>query len=322
MFEDPWPDKPSRIKTTALFLVPLLLVGAVVYRNLTTATPVTETEAVEMFRAGKIGAGDHSVATGARGYGGDGARTRTDRPVRHRKAGGAGPDERGRAAPAEHPARGRSSGVHSEATAPDRRSDAAWHPGMPKEGVYSWDTEGYESFNGARRRFPEETHRIVTHRRRDTWMNHHVFSKERESWWRSRATRDGYFTLYARNRIVFGPVTRDTEIAFDPPMLTNPMTKVGSKWNGRWDGKTYGTYAGRILDERSMEIDGERVEVVELEFEMEMHGEVEGTSAMRFWVSGEHHMVVREHYKQDVKSGAADYHAEWDMTIESLRPKR
>src|SRR5918992_2281497 len=91
MFEDPWPDKPSRIKTTALFLVPLLLVAAVVYRNLTTATPVTETEAVEMFRAEKIGAGNRSVASGARGYGGDGTRTRTDRRARDRKADGAGP---------------------------------------------------------------------------------------------------------------------------------------------------------------------------------------------------------------------------------------
>ena len=153
-------------------------------------------------------------------------------------------------------------------------------------------------------------------------MNHHVFSKERESWTRGRTTKDGYSTPYARNRIVFGPVTRDAEVYFNPPMITNPMTEVGARWSGEWDGKTYGSYAGRILDEGSMEIDGEKVEVVELELSMEMRGEVEGTSVMRFWVSGEHHMIIREHYQQDVTSGGAEYHAEWDMTVESLRPKR
>ena len=323
MFEDPWPDRPSRIKTTALFLVPVLLAAAAGYRYLTTATPLTASDAVDLFRAG-----DRSGDTGSPRSGEDGARIPSERSARHRKAGGAGSDERVRemrvGAPAEQPARRRSSAARTEATSTEPRSDDAWHPGQPKEGVYTWDTEGYESFNGARRQFPSRTHRIITHETRsNTWTNHHVFSRERESWTRTRAEKDGYYTLYARNRIVFGPVTRDAEVTFDPPMLNNQVGEpIGTTWEGKWDGKTYGTYEGRLLGEDTVRIEGQEVDVTVLQLHMRMHGEVEGTSVMRFWVSSRHHMVIREHYRQDVTSGAAEYHAEWNMTIESLRPKR
>jgi hypothetical protein len=323
MFQDPWPGQQSRLQVIALLVLLALLMGAVGYRYLTTATPLTAGEAVDMFHAekGRAGSGADRRPDQDKDRSARARRGRARHQPDNRQPGRVRGSRIASAPPQQVERETRRGETRSSGSA--QGTENSWRPGSPKEGVYTWDTEGYESFNGARRRFPAETHRIVTHKRgRHTWMNHHVFSKERETWIRVRATDDGYFTLWTRNRVVFGPVTRDSQFSFDPPMLTNPMTEVGDRWSGRWDGKTYGNYSGRIFDEGTMTIDGEKVEVIALELRMELHGEVEGTSIMQFWVSGAHQMVVREHYNQDVSSGAAEYHAEWDMTVQSLIPQR
>jgi hypothetical protein len=55
---------------------------------------------------------------------------------------------------------------------------------------------------------------------------------------------------------------------------------------------------------------------------MTLRGENEGTVLGRFWVDPERHMVVREHYRQDIQTGPGTYRAEWDMTLRSLEPRR
>lgn len=329
MFEDPWPADRSWWKSTALFLVPVLVTGLVGYRYLTTATPITSDQALRLFRTEK-------------GFETDRAAARSAAPARNeRRDPGPRPDRRQRVS-AEPRTRSRSEARSTERVVLDsepaqssqkvtrtrereksRPREPAFTPGAPEEGVYSWDTEGYESFNGSRRTFPRETQRIVTRHSETSWTLHHYFSKERESWTDVNTSNDGYRTTKQRNKIVFGPVSRDVTINFDPAMHTGPMpARVGATWSGEWQGDTYGTYRGRYFEKTKLTIDGDEVEVWGIEYQIRLRGETEGTTWAQVWISPQTHMVVKEHYKQDVQSGPGTYRAEWMMTVRSLTPRR
>lgn len=329
MLHDPWPEDRSWVQGVALFLVPVLVLGLVGYRYLTTATPVTSDQALRLFRTEKGFETERAIARSAaparskrRGPG-----PRPDRPQRA----SAEPRSRSRSETrstervvraSEAPRTGDPKAHHGDADG-SRKRNPAFTPGAPEEGVYTWDTEGYESFNGSRRAFPSETQRIVTRHSETSWTLHHYFSRERESWTDVNTSRDGYRTTKQRNKIVFGPVTRDVTINFDPAMHTGPMpARVGATWSGEWQGKTYGTYRGRYFERTKVTIDGDHVDVWGIEYQIRLRGETEGTTWAQVWISPETHMVVKEHYKQDVQSGPGTYRAEWMMTVRSLTPRR
>lgn len=326
MFRDPWPADRSWVKTIAGFSIPVLLTGALGYSYLTTATPVTANDALRLYRSARTASPDRAVdreprhsradASGARPGARPGTVASGRRPTSRRL-----PRQGRGAAVVAAAARPRTPASESHSQRPDR--DPVFTPGAPKEGVYSWETEGYESFNGSRRSFPRETQRIVTRTGRTSWTLHHYFSKERESWSQVSTDRHGYSISSQRNKVVFGPVTRETTVTFRPPMVTGPMPpRVGERWEGTWEGKTYGSYAAHYFEKTTIEVEGRKVEVWALELEMELHGETEGSVWAQVWVSPRHHLVVREHYRQDVTSGPGSYRAEWLMTVRSLAPRR
>src|SRR5688572_6375218 len=161
MFEDPWPADRPLLKTIAGFSIPVLLVGALGYRYLTTATPVSADQAVEMFRAGVEVTSTDAAPVPSRKWS---TKARPQPSGRER----ARPQRRAPSssdpAPvvqAAEPSRDRSQPSHAPRPH-HQRAPATFQPGAPEEGVYSWDTEGFESFNGSRRTFPAETQRIVT----------------------------------------------------------------------------------------------------------------------------------------------------------------
>ncbi|MGH2808166.1 MAG: hypothetical protein ACRDKT_12935 [Actinomycetota bacterium] len=327
LFTDRWPEREWP-QTVAGVLVMVLIVGAGGYKLLTTATPVTRESALERFRAEISERGDGSGDKRARGATQRGtvhsdrsrseARSNDDRGSVASSGGDAAESEEVvAAAPAEQNS---SSGRSKSEPA---RPEAGFTPGRPEEGVYSWATEGYESFNGSRRQFPSETQRIVTHEGADGYVNHHYFSEERQSWSGVVVDERGYLISWQRNKIVFGPVTRDQTIRFDPPLRVGLYpAQVGDSWEGSWDGPTYGDYSMRVFDHTTMTIGGTEVEVWALEMHMTLHGETEGRVLGRFWVNTERHLVVREYYRQDVESGPGSYRAEWDQTLKSLEPRR
>ena len=328
MFKDEWPEDRNWKGTIALGLVPVVLIGFLGYRLLLTATPVTRADAIELFRA-ESSSGVDPIEDSSADQRESRARSRTGgRDGRGRAAAGS---ETVSAPGSQQPSSNKDGGEVVAAPAEQQPSrsagrsqrDPGRQPGHPKEGVYSWDTEGYESFSGNRRRFPSETQRIVTIDGPTTWTNHHYFSEERQSWWQVHADEDGYVVFYQRNKVVFGPVTRDTTVTFDPPMRVGRAgAEVGDRWSGSWKGKTHGTYEARYFDHTFMTIGGERVEVWGVETFIHLRGEIEGEVHSRTWFSPKHRVPVREHYVQDVQSGPGTYHAEWDMTLKSLDPER
>ncbi|HYI44136.1 MAG TPA: hypothetical protein VE174_01570 [Actinomycetota bacterium] len=192
----------------------------------------------------------------------------------------------------------------------------------PREGVYSWEIDGYEEAPGVHRQLPKRSSRIITHEGNNNWTEHHIFSEQREQWFGLGISEEGVFTRTVRNRVEFGPVEEDATIVYNPPMFVSrfPMT-VNNTWDGSWKGKTSGEYQAKCFERGFLTIGGERVEVFATEVKMEMRGEVEGTATVRSWVSPEHRLVVKQYQETRVTSGPGDYHSEWTGQLTSLDPK-
>lgn len=290
--------------------------GVAGYRWATSVTAVDRSWAVELFRAGR-NAPSEQAAEGVR-------RDASAAKDRNRVTTRSGPDARERrVVPSRQTG---ASGQENDSsqpsgTTPEHRSrDDQVDP--PREGVYSWRTEGYEQVGGARREFPEETQRIIT-LVGGSWKQHHYFSEERQIWTLFQPSSRGVEIVEQRNKVTFGPVTRESEIDFRPPMLAAPAElRVGYRWDGEWDGDTYGSYSGTIFERTAMNVGGERVEVWGMTYVIDLRGEQEGRVNARVWFAPDPGLTVKEHYVQDVESGGADYHAEWLQTLKSLEPRQ
>ena len=305
-------------KIIAYGLVVAVVFGAAAYRWVTTATPMDQARAVELFRAETAGSSDEEAErSGARSS--QRSRIGTKRAERTATKGSTARAGKTSVATASRPGDGKATTGQRGAAAGGQEQTFS----LPREGVYSWTTDGYEQVSGARRQFPKESQRIVTHEGQRSWLVHHYFSEEREIWtnflWGSR----GAEVERQRNKVTFGPITNDSAIDFDPPMLVGPKDlEVGYTWAGRWGGETYGDYSSEVIEHRTLDIGGDRVEVWGFAYEINLHGKQEGRVEAKVWLAPEHSLTVREYYKQDIESSGARYQAEWTMQLKSLEPRQ
>lgn len=313
-------------KTISIFTVASVIVGALGffgYRWLTTTTPVSKDQALELFEkesaAAETGASSNETSENndARGKGPDKARsTKTDDQASGSGGGGSSPKEETRTVAA-------GSGKTTSSDPSERSRSGYRYPTTPANGVYSWDTDGWEEAQGIRREFPEESQRIITQSNGSSWNQHHYFSEEREIWSEFVITKKGAHVAMQRNRAKFGPVTNDSRIDFSPPMLVGlPDPEVGASWNGSWKDQTSGTYTSRIYDHGRMTIGGENIEVWSYEVRMQMRGEMNGTVYAKVVFAPKYALTVQEHYEQNIESGRTHYRAEWTMTLQSTTPQR
>lgn len=290
------------------------------YRWITRVNPVGRSHAIELFRAER-----GSAAVVARPATSRAAREQErprDQAVRPAPAKPAHPRTRSARGADAHmapivnaPERGRDSPAPTETRAP--QADTA----VPEEGVYSWATQGHEQVSGARREFPDETQRIITMSGRGRWTQHHYFSEERQIWTAFQRGSNGVEVTQQRNKVSFGPVSRESKIDFNPPMLAAPGDlRVGFQWGGKWTGDTYGNYSGNVFEHTTMAIGGERVEVWGMDLLIDLRGDQQGRVRAQVWFAPRVGLTVKEHYVQDVDSGGAQYHAEWIQTLKSLQP--
>lgn len=306
-------------KVVAYGLVVLVVLGLAGYRWVTTSTPMDRASAVELFRAETAERDDQVSDAGERS-----AREKKDGSAR---AGGPR-EQRGQGA---RRAAGAVATVGSQGgstpaqqkKASATNNDEGQKFGLPEEGVYSWATDGYEEVSGARRRFPDESQRIVTIEGERSWLVHHYFSEEREIWTNFHWGERGAEIERQRNKVTFGPVTNDSTIDFAPPMLVGPRDlKVGYEWGGSWRGDTYGEYSSRVVEHTTLDIGGERVEVWGFAYEIVLHGKQEGRVTAKVWLAPKYSLTVKEYYEQDLRSSGAQYHAEWTMQLKSLDPEQ
>ena len=296
-------------------VVTTLLLGFAGYRWMTSSTPVSQARALDIYRAG---AGDDDGSDTAAAA--DTVASTSKDTERKKQRMSARPAAA--AAPRTTPQTSAAGAARSDRarTTEDKVVEVERRP--PEEGVYSWDTRGYEEAGGARRSLPEESQRIITHHPRG-WKQHHYFSEQREIWTTFQLTDRGAAISYQRNKVVFGPITNDSHIDFDPAMLVGPrVLEVGQTWSGSWEGKTYGTYEGKTFERVVLDIGGEEVETFGIEVNIRLEGEQEGNVIAKVWIAPEYSMTVKEHFIQNVSTGVGSYHAEWTITLKSLEPRR
>jgi hypothetical protein len=192
----------------------------------------------------------------------------------------------------------------------------------PAEGVYRWTIDGFEQGPGVRRDLPRKSHRIINHEGKDDWVEHHIFSEQKEQWFGLTISREGVAARQVRNRVEMGPVTVDRTVVFNPVMFVSRFPyAMGQKWEGEWSGDTSGSYKGKTFDHGTLTIGGKEVEVWATEVVMEMRGEVEGDVLTRSWVAPDYHMVVKQYQEANVRSGPGEYYSEWMGQVNSLRPR-
>lgn len=311
----------------AALAVIVSITGFFGYRWLTTVTPVTQDQALELYKAEARSSDQGGGGESATKPGGDRdpVKDAAKKVPASKDAPGPGskpPPGPGPAAAGSTAAQPASSGTGGRSSSkPKAATD--YERATPEEGVYSWATDGWEEAAGIRREFPDESQRIITASNGSGWKQHHFFSEEREIWSSFVISQQGAHMAMQRNRAKFGPVTNDSTIDFAPPMLVAPADlKVGYTWNGRWEGKTSGSYTGQIFDHGVMEIGGQKVEVWGMRLNIQLRGELDGTVLAEVMLAPKYALTVKEHYTQDLQSDKGRYRAEWTMTLKSLNPRR
>lgn len=315
-----------RIVVACTLVLLLGVGGGIMVRSMRASTEVSTEDALAQFRADKA-----ARAGGSQNDAGAGAAksSKPKKPTDSNKAASRRATEAQQgsgsapvAAPAEQgggsgPTQRRQTGSSSNAgttRVPDFRP--------PKEGVYQWDVDGYEKAPGVTRQLPKRSHRVINHAGDDRWVEHHIFSEQKEQWFHLGGSQEGVYSTAVRNRVEIGPVEADETVTFDPVMFVSRFPfKVGQTWQGRWEGDTSGSYTGKTLDHGTLVIDGEKVEVWVTEVKMEMHGDVEGTATTRSWVAPDYSLVVKQYQETRIASGPGDYYCEWEGQVRSLHPQ-
>lgn len=215
-------------------------------------------------------------------------------------------------------------GADGSGSAPTAAPKARREKARPADGVYLWDVEGYEEASGGtRRELPPRSHRIITHGAHGSWVEHHIFSDQREEWFEGGRSGSGFVSHAVRNRVQFGPVEVDRTVTFDPDLVAARLPfRINETWSGKWTGRTEGEYRARVFEHAHLTFDGERVEVWGTEVVMSMRGEVEGEVLTRSWIAPAYGLVVKQEQRMTVESGPGTYHMEWIGQVTSLTPSR
>ena len=308
-----------------------LLAGAATYASMRESTAVSTTDVLAQYRAdeaaGEPRTREANVTEGAKKRRPKAKARGAQRPHRQQR------DQQNVAAPTDDQAAAATeSQPNASASATEDRSaqqprqaasPTSRRPDAPAEGVYEWQVDGYERGPGVERRLPARSHRVITHEgRRGYWVEHHIFSRQKEMWFNLMRTNNGGFSRSSRNRVEMGPVTVDRTVVFNPPIQVSSFPfKLGRTWRGSWSGKTHGTYTARTFEHTWLNIGGGRVEVWASEVVLEMRGEVEGSVVTRTWVSPKYNLAVKQYQMTNVTSGPGSYYSEWTGQTLSVRPQ-
>lgn len=311
--------------------VTLALAGALAYSSMRSSTAVSAEDALAQFQTSRESSQDRN-AGGSEATSDPRSRQKKRKSKRaqlstskrsgHRveaAAADVGPGD-DRASSAERPSpateRERSGSGGTRAQRRPRR------PQRPSEGVYAWQVDGYEQAPGVRRDLPSQSHRVINHVGSNSWVEHHIFSEEKEQWMNLDLHAEGVTASEVRNRVVMGPVEEDNTVVYNPPVFVARLpNEVGRTWKGSWQGRTSGSYTGRTFDHTSVVIQGENVEVWASEIVMTMRGEIKGTATTRSWYSPKYSMVVKQYQIVDIESGPGSYRSEWTGQVLSVRPQ-
>jgi hypothetical protein len=203
-------------------------------------------------------------------------------------------------------------------------------PPSTEEGVYTFNTEGYESTNalgGARHDYPAET--AVTLRRTDCgWTQRWQPLQER---WDETAlchTDQGMDVRRFTTHHEF--FQRSQEQAFDCPEGSNVHrwnAPPGATWTWRCTaGSSAIDTVVTVEGTEPLDLGGETVDVVRIRYESKMTGANRGTQVQERWLRPGDGLNVRIHTDIDTETdspfGAVHYEEHYTITMASLHPRR
>lgn len=202
-------------------------------------------------------------------------------------------------------------------------------PGPLAEGVYVYDTTGYEELDvgGARHDYPAQTTITVTRvgcGLRLRWQ------PLRERWDERDVcpSPEGERLVAFRSHHEFFGRTDDRDFACEPGALARPARPTpGTTWSNRCRaGETLATTTGRIVGPEVVDVGGEKVEVVHFVLESRIEGDGTGTARSEVWAVWETGLVVRQSTTVDSAQrapvGTVGYRERFELRLQSLTPRR
>lgn len=296
-------------------IVVLLSADSWVLLNRTRVTPVTLEDALSQFRqdAPVDPVRESSEAPAAPAQGGYSESTKI--------AGGATPATQGGPAPSE-----------SDADPVD--SSAPYTPAAykrPAAGVYTYDTEGYETLasGGARHDFPDTTQAIVRDIEGCNWRFDHVVIEEHADTYDqcSSAGESSWYRWRLERTFLGQTVVYDFRCPGDSAML-KPGRGPGAEWTLECDTEDGGTHATdrfRHMGDEPMRIGGDDVTAAHIHVDITNTGEVEGTLDIDLWLDPRTGLRLREERVIDTRAPTpigpkTDYYEEATFQLRSLTP--
>ncbi|HVF52338.1 MAG TPA: hypothetical protein VNC78_01895 [Actinomycetota bacterium] len=314
--------KHGRLRATIVVLLVVTVAGVIGFKWFTTATPVSETEALQIFDENNAAAGPQEIADGLKGKGGP-----------HRGKGSRKPGAKGspRAGEARSGKQARVGSPRGAASVEAGSASVAEGPmAVPAEGVYAYRTDGGERISGYEfRRFPSRSYRNVVHTGSRSWVEHHTFLREHQGWSSFRLEEAAVLTDWTRQRVEFGPVVEDELLEFHTPLpLTWLPWESGRSWEGAVEGETddgpfQGSFSASTGAYSRIQVGDEVVGVWLEEMSFVLHGvDFDASVDLRRWTSPELGVTVREEVVADARKGALTYTAEWSLDLLSTDPER
>lgn len=312
-------DKRGKRARRALILGVVVLAFFGLFKWLTVATPVSEDAAIELFEDENRAQGPHRIA-------------------KRLKPEDATPDRQARKTSKKGDARSQPDpkrGVSPSGSGPIEEkmsSETVDLAVVPNEGVYEYETEGGESVSAYKfRNFPSRTYRSVIHTGSASWVERHTFISERQTWTAFRSEGASLVCDWARQYVEFGEGRHtfkfDERVDFDRPVRVLRLPwEVGRTWEGSFEDANgqniYGTYTVTTGTRSRLDVGGESVEAWLEEVVLSIHGDYEGTIAVKRWTSPAYGVAVREETVADVQKGPLTYKADWTAQLSSLEPAR
>lgn len=195
---------------------------------------------------------------------------------------------------------------------------------LPPEGVYAYSTNGYDEVDvlgGSRHTYPDRTTISVRHDGCgliERWDALNQRWDERESCRTPSGDRlkrtSGYHEFFRQG---------DTLTMMCDGYIVPVDARPGDSWTSRCASeKTVTTSTTTAIAVEDVTVDGKRVAALRLRVESKITGEHTGRRESNVWESSDSGLVLKEQTETRTKSEEAAYIEQYELSLESLRPRR
>lgn len=217
---------------------------------------------------------------------------------------------------------GSGGGSRTEEGAEDDGSSAF----APAAGTYTYAQSGHEEFCDAssceRKELPPTQDVVTTHERRSenevVVVTQADSSTSRSTTTTTRYSRAGALITNVKVRFNYEGFRFDNSYQPDPPVesLRYPL-RAGSRWTGRWEDSTSGSYTISVGESTSVRVGSMTVQAFPVRARTTFEGEFDGEADVITWIDPATAAVVKLEGEIDVKSVFGRYSSEFTANLRS-----